>query len=138
MRLHGQTPAGWLARTTPAVALASKPVLNEHPILGHAQRWINLCDVVQGATKAHGASDDLRRKCGVVAQIRDRITLLFDGRVIEAASSADVLEAPKHPYTRALLEACPRYDRPDAGLTPIPERVVAELRAELPEEPAAR
>jgi peptide/nickel transport system ATP-binding protein len=66
---------------------------------------------------------------GVVAQICDRVTLLFGGRVIEEGRTADLLEAPKHPYTRALLEACPRYDRPDAGVRPVPEDVIAALRA---------
>jgi peptide/nickel transport system ATP-binding protein len=67
---------------------------------------------------------------GVVAQICDFVTLLFGGRVIEAGAAAQVVEAPRHPYTRALLEACPRYDRPDAGLRPIPQAVIAQLRAE--------
>jgi peptide/nickel transport system ATP-binding protein len=66
---------------------------------------------------------------GVVAQICDRVTLLFGGQVVEEGRTADVLEAPKHLYTQALLEACPRYDRPNAGLRPIPEDVIASLRA---------
>jgi peptide/nickel transport system ATP-binding protein len=66
---------------------------------------------------------------GVVAQICDHVTLLFGGRVIEEGRTADLLEAPKHAYTRALLEACPRYDRPNAGLHPIPEDLTASLRA---------
>ena len=66
---------------------------------------------------------------GVVAQICDHITLLFGGRVVEEGRTGDLLEAPKHAYTRALLEACPRYDRPNAGLHPIPEDVIAALRA---------
>jgi peptide/nickel transport system ATP-binding protein len=66
---------------------------------------------------------------GVVAQICDHVTLLFGGRVIEEGRTVDLLEAPKHAYTRALLEACPRYDRPNAGLRPIPEDVITSLRA---------
>ena len=41
-----------------------------------------------------------------------------------------MLEAPRHPYTRALLDACPRYDRPELGLRPVPPEVIARLRAE--------
>ena len=67
---------------------------------------------------------------GVVAQICNRVTLLFGGRVVEEGRTEDMLEAPKHAYTRALLEASPRYDRPDAGLRPVPEDVIARLRAE--------
>jgi peptide/nickel transport system ATP-binding protein len=68
---------------------------------------------------------------GVVAQICDQITLIFAGAVIERGPTAEVLAASKHPYTRALIAAGPRYDRPDAGLEPVPEAVVAQLRLEV-------
>jgi peptide/nickel transport system ATP-binding protein len=68
---------------------------------------------------------------GVVAQICDRVTLLFSGAIIEAGSTAEVLGNPKHPYTRALIAAGPRYDRPDAGLQPVPDEVIARLRADV-------
>ena len=51
--------------------------------------------------------------------------------MIESGSTAQVLDTPRHPYTRALLDACPRYDRPNAGLCPIPEGIIADLYAEL-------
>ena len=65
---------------------------------------------------------------GVVAQICDRVTLLFAGAVIESGPTAEIL-APRHPYTRALIAAGPRYDRP--GWAPVPEAVVAELRLDI-------
>src|ERR1700730_2171238 len=68
---------------------------------------------------------------GVVAQICDRVTLLFAGTVIESGPTADILSAPRHTYTRALIAAGPRYDRPDAGLRPVPEALVTELRLEV-------
>jgi len=68
---------------------------------------------------------------GVVAQICGRMTLLFAGAVVESGRTADILAAPRHPYTRALIAAGPRYDRPDAGLKPVPETLVAELRLEV-------
>jgi peptide/nickel transport system ATP-binding protein len=68
---------------------------------------------------------------GVVAQICDSVTLLFGGRIVEEGRTAELLEAPTHLYTRALIDASPRYDRPDAGLRPIPDDVIAGLRAEL-------
>jgi peptide/nickel transport system ATP-binding protein len=74
---------------------------------------------------------------GVVAQICDKVTLLFGGRVVEEGGVAEMMEEPRHPYARALLAACPRYDRPNAGLRPIPESVIADLRADLAREAAA-
>jgi len=88
--------------------------------------------LIRNMQTAHGTavifvSHDL----GVVAQICDNVTLLFAGRIIEQGATAQLLEAPKHPYTRALIEACPRYDRPDAGLRPVPPELLARLRAEV-------
>lgn len=68
---------------------------------------------------------------GVVAQICDRVTLLFAGAVIEAGTTAEVLGTPAHPYTKALIAAGPRYDRPGVGLTPVPEDVIKALRADI-------
>src|SRR4030042_4292480 len=44
---------------------------------------------------------------GVVAGVADRITVLYAGRVCETASTKTIFYNPKHPYTRALLEAVP-------------------------------
>jgi peptide/nickel transport system ATP-binding protein len=88
--------------------------------------------LIRNMQSAHGTSVVfVTHDLGVVAQICDHVTLLFAGRVIEAGSTSQLLDRPAHPYTRALLDACPRYDRPNAGLRPIPESVIADLYAEL-------
>ena len=68
---------------------------------------------------------------GVVAQISDRMTVLYGGAVLEQGATADILREPRHAYTRALLAASPRYDRPDQSLKPVPEALIAELRQEI-------
>ncbi|OLR94340.1 ABC transporter ATP-binding protein [Actinokineospora bangkokensis] len=45
---------------------------------------------------------------GVVQQLCDRVLVLKDGVAVEQGRTADVLRAPSHPYTRALLDAVPR------------------------------
>jgi peptide/nickel transport system ATP-binding protein len=50
---------------------------------------------------------------------------------MEQGATADVLSTPRHAYTKALLAANPRYDRPDTGLEPTPPEVIAALRAEI-------
>jgi peptide/nickel transport system ATP-binding protein len=88
--------------------------------------------LIRNMQSAHGTSVIfVTHDLGVVAQICDHVTLLFAGRVVESGSAPELLDRPAHPYTRALLEACPRYDRPNAGLRPIPESVIADLYAEL-------
>ena len=90
--------------------------------------------LIRQMQEAHGtAVIFVTHDLGVVAQICDRVTLLFAGSVIESRTTADILSAPCHAYTRALIAAGPRYDRPDAGLAPVPESLVAELRLEVAE-----
>ena len=94
--------------------------------------------LIRAMQSAHGtAVIFVTHDLGVVAQICDKVTLLFGGRVIEEGEVAQMMEAPRHPYAQALLAACPRYDRPNAGLKPIPDGVIADLRAELARESAA-
>jgi peptide/nickel transport system ATP-binding protein len=45
---------------------------------------------------------------GVVRWIADRIAVMYLGRIVEEGPSSLILDAPRHPYTRALLDAVPR------------------------------
>lgn len=44
---------------------------------------------------------------GVVAQVCDRVGVMYAGQLVEVAPVAELFAAPKHPYTRALLDALP-------------------------------
>ena len=48
----------------------------------------------------------------VVAQMAERIIVLYAGRVVESATTRELLRAPRHPYTGALLECVPRLSEP--------------------------
>ena len=50
---------------------------------------------------------------GVVAEMADRVVVMYAGQCVERADTRQLLEAPAHPYTRALLRAVPgiRDDR---------------------------
>ena len=68
---------------------------------------------------------------GVVAQISDRMTVLYGGKVLEQGRTAEVMRAPGHAYTKALLAASPRHDRPEQSLKPVPDSLIAELKREI-------
>ena len=88
--------------------------------------------LIRALQERHGTSVlFVSHDLGVVAKICDRVTVLYMGKVVEQGATADVLSAPRHAYTKALLAANPRYDRPDTGLEPTPPDVVAALRAEI-------
>ena len=67
---------------------------------------------------------------GVVAKICRSMTVLHAGRVLEDGPTADVLVKPHHAYTRALLAATPRADRPADALKPVPPALIESLWAE--------
>ena len=46
----------------------------------------------------------------VIRHISDRVAVMYVGKIVEAGDVADIFERPKHPYTKALLEAVPEAD----------------------------
>ncbi len=56
---------------------------------------------------------------GVVADIADRVIVMYAGRAVEVASKDDLFEQPQHPYTWGLMASVPRLDLPK------PERLAA-------------
>ena len=56
----------------------------------------------------------------VVSQLCGRLAVMYAGRVVEEGATADVLAAPAHPYTRALIRCLPGLALPKAPLAQIP------------------
>ncbi|MEU8838578.1 ABC transporter ATP-binding protein [Streptomyces roseus] len=48
---------------------------------------------------------------GVVADVADKIAVMYAGRIVEAAPVHEIYAAPAHPYTRGLLDSIPRLDQ---------------------------
>ena len=65
---------------------------------------------------------------GVVAQVCDRVCVMYAGRMIEQGAVRDIFHAPQHPYTRALLESIPKSGAKEHGKRlPTIEGVVPAL-----------
>ncbi|MFF7166113.1 ABC transporter ATP-binding protein [Streptomyces sp. NPDC008086] len=56
---------------------------------------------------------------GVVADVADRIAVMYAGRIVESAPVHDIYKAPAHPYTKGLLESIPRLDHKGRELNAI-------------------
>jgi peptide/nickel transport system ATP-binding protein len=65
---------------------------------------------------------------GVVAQIADRVAVMYAGRIVEEGPALEVLRHPRHPYTEGLLRAAPRL----AGGKPEPIQGVVPALDALP------
>lgn len=61
---------------------------------------------------------------GLVAQMADRVIVMYAGQIVEEAPVKELFESPRHPYTRALLETVPTIrDNADRQLISIPGMV---------------
>ena len=57
---------------------------------------------------------------GVVAELCDKVAVMYSGVVVELAKVTELFNDPLHPYTRGLLGALPKLDDPKGRLRPIP------------------
>ncbi len=90
----------------PALVLADEPTTNLDVTI-QAQ----ILDLMQELKEQFGMSIILvTHDMGVVAQMADRITVMYSGKVCEVGDVHTIFENPQHPYTEALLEAMPRVD----------------------------
>jgi peptide/nickel transport system ATP-binding protein len=115
-RYPHQLSGGQQQRVTIAIALVCEPplVVLDEPTTG--------LDVVTQA-RVLDEVDRLRRERGlamvyvshdlaVVAQVADRIAVMYAGRIVEEGPSAAVLAEPRHPYTRGLVASIPDHVAP--------------------------
>ena len=56
---------------------------------------------------------------GVVAELADEVAIMYAGSIVEYGGLREVLSAPLHPYTRALLRSVPRLMKRDERLEPV-------------------
>jgi peptide/nickel transport system ATP-binding protein len=65
---------------------------------------------------------------GVVRHVSDRVAIMYLGRIVELAPTAELYAKPNHPYTRALFESIPRIGAGRASFHPIKGEIPSPLR----------
>ena len=68
---------------------------------------------------------------GVASKVCQSLSVLYSGKVVEDTDVQSFFGGPAHPYSAALLAATPKYTDPSAGLNPVPDAVIAAVKAEV-------
>ncbi|MGX9964840.1 ABC transporter ATP-binding protein [Roseomonas sp. F4] len=105
---------GMRQRALISLAMACRPrllIADEPTTALDATVQARVLALLAGLRRSHGLAMLLvTHDFGVVAQVADRVAVMYGGRVIETGPVAALLSRPAHPYTRALLAAVPRLD----------------------------
>lgn len=114
---------GMRQRAMIALALACRPdviVADEPTTALDVMIQAQILELLGGLSRDLGMSTIIvTHDLGVVAQVCDRVVVMYGGRVAEDAPASRLFAEPRHPYTRALLEAFPDVAHPDRELHAI-------------------
>ena len=109
---------GMRQRVMIAIALAMEPdvlIADEPTTALDVTVQAQILDLLRTLQKKNGmAILFITHNFGVVAEIADRVMVMYAGRIVEQGSVGQVLASPRMPYTRGLLAAVPRFEH--AGL----------------------
>ena len=133
-RLHAyphELSGGMRQRVMIAIALAADPKLliaDEPTTALDVTVQAQILDLLRGLQRQTGLSLILiTHDLGVIAEITDRVMVLYAGRVAEVAPVRSIFDAPSHPYTEALLGSVPDISGGRHRLTAIPGSVPGAL-----------
>ena len=115
-RYPHQLSGGMRQRAVIAMALTCNPALlvaDEPTTALDVTVQAQILDLLRKLQKAHGSAIVfITHDLGVMAELADRIMVMYAGRIVERASRSQIFAEPRHPYTRALLESIPPLDGP--------------------------
>jgi peptide/nickel transport system ATP-binding protein len=95
------------ASMQPKVIIADKPT-SALDVVVQRQVIATLADVQQ---EARAGVILIGHDMGLVAQFAHTVGVLYGGRLVELGPAAEVVETPRHPYTRMLIDSLPELDR---------------------------
>ena len=107
-----QMSGGMQQRVMIAMALACQPdllVADEPTTALDVTIQKQIMDLLKELKRKSGMSILLiTHNFGLVADFADRVVVMFRGKIVEFGPTAEVLRAPQHPYTKALIECVPK------------------------------
>ncbi len=107
-----QLSGGMRQRVMIAMALSCKPSLliaDEPTTALDVTIQAQILDLIKTLQKEIGMSVMfITHDMGVVAEVADRVVVMFKGKKVEEGTAIEIFKNPKHPYTKALLSAVPK------------------------------
>lgn len=114
---------GMLQRIMVAIAMASQPELliaDEPTTAVDVTIQAQILQILRERKAAANLSILLiTHDLGLIAEMCNRVAVMYAGRLVEQADVEDLFDAPRHPYTRGLLASMPSADRPIERLKAI-------------------
>lgn len=115
---------GMKQRIIIAMALICEPMLliaDEPTTALDVTIQAQILDLMQNIRKISNASIIfITHDLGVIANICDRVMVMYAGQIVEKAPRKELFLSPRHPYTRGLLDSLPRLDESREKLDSIP------------------
>jgi peptide/nickel transport system ATP-binding protein len=122
-----QLSGGMKQRAMIAMALASRPrllIADEPTTALDVTIQAQILDLLQRLQREYGMAVILiTHDLGVVAEIADRVAVLYAGKVVETCSTEALFAQPLHPYTAGLFASLPQLDGRSGRLRAIPGEV---------------
>ena len=110
-RYPHQLSGGMRQRAVIAMALSCNPALlvaDEPTTALDVTVQAQILDLVRKLQRNHGSAVVfITHDIGVIAEIADRVMVMYAGRIVERGTRRDLFLDPRHPYTRALLDSIP-------------------------------
>lgn len=119
-----QYSGGMRQRIVIAIALACRPkilICDEPTTALDVTIQAQILELIKDLQKEFGYSIVfITHDLGVVANIADRVAVLYAGQILELGTAEEIFYDPRHPYTWALLSSLPQLGRPGGELYSIP------------------
>jgi oligopeptide/dipeptide ABC transporter ATP-binding protein len=119
-----QFSGGMRQRAMIATAIANEPSLliaDEPTTALDVTVQAQILDLLQTAQReTHAAVLLITHDLGLIAEMADRVIVMYAGHVVESGSVEDIFNAPRHPYTLGLMNSLPQAEGHDEWLRPIP------------------
>ena len=110
---------GMRQRVMIAMAMSCKPsvlIADEPTTALDVTIQAQILDLIKGLqAEMHAGIILITHDLGVVAEMADRVAVLYAGEVVEIGTAEQIFKNPQHPYTRSLLRSIPQIDDEEVG-----------------------